>query len=84
MVLRLAPLHKQLVEEFLGITNLTAGVALHRIWVLNHLYFLNYHRFANIGLSINSFVGMSDIHPQASADFFRNRLGLPCFRFVYG
>ena len=45
---------------------------------------------ANIGLSINSLVLMSinslvwmnDIPSQARADFFRNRLDLPCFRFV--
>jgi len=39
---------------------------------------------ANIGLSIYSFVWMYGIPPQDSAYFFRNRPGLPCFRFVNG
>jgi ribonuclease HI len=39
-------------------------------------------KLANIGLTTDTFIWMDDIPIQVRADFTRNRLGLPCFRFV--
>ena len=39
-------------------------------------------KLANISLSSNTYLWMSQIHGQVSADYIRNRLGLPYFRFV--
>jgi len=41
-------------------------------------------RLANIGMSCNSILWMNEIHTQAKTNYFRNRLGLPYFRFVNG
>jgi len=39
-------------------------------------------KLANIGLSINSLVWRNDLPNIVRADYTRNRLRLPCFRFV--
>jgi len=41
-------------------------------------------RLANIGMSCNSFLWMNEIHLQVRADYIRDRLRLPCYRFVNG
>ena len=41
-------------------------------------------RLANIGMSCNSILWMNEIHLQVRADYIRDRLGLPCYRFVNG
>jgi len=39
-------------------------------------------KLANIGLTTDTFIWMDDVPIQVRADFTRNRLGLPCYRFV--
>ena len=41
-------------------------------------------RLANIDISCNYIIWMNEIHTQVRIDYIRNRLGLPCFRFVNG
>ena len=41
-------------------------------------------RLANIAMSCNSILWMNEIHLQVRADYIRDRLGLPCYKFVNG
>ncbi|GAU15840.1 hypothetical protein TSUD_236550, partial [Trifolium subterraneum] len=39
-------------------------------------------KLANIGLTVQTFTWWDDVHRALSMDFSRNKMGLPCFRFV--
>ncbi|PNX74636.1 protein trichome birefringence-like 18 [Trifolium pratense] len=39
-------------------------------------------KLANIGLTVQTFTWWDDVHRALSMDFARNKIGLPCFRFV--
>ncbi|GAU47667.1 hypothetical protein TSUD_380210 [Trifolium subterraneum] len=54
-------------------------------FMATHIYREGNHcadKLVNIGLTVQTFTWWDDVHRALSMDFARNKMGLPCFRFV--